>query len=81
MKWEDQRVIFRDMYPRGWTAVDDINEITPGTRPTLSPVTARLELRCNTDESRARDRLIRRQRNFNGEQGALRAYSRIRCRY
>jgi hypothetical protein len=81
MKWEDQRVIFRELYPRGWTAVDDINEITPGTRPTLSPVTARLAIRCNTDESQARDRLIRRQRNFNGEQAALRADSRIRCRY
>jgi hypothetical protein len=81
MKWEDQRVIFRELYPRGWTAVDDINEITPGTRPTLPPVTARLELRCYTDESRARDRLIRKQRNFNGEQRALRTDSRIRCRY
>jgi hypothetical protein len=81
MKREDQRVIFRELSPRGWNAVDDIDEITPGTRPTLSPVTARLEIRCNSDESRARDRLIRRQRDFNGEQGALRAVSRIRCRY
>jgi hypothetical protein len=46
MKREDQRVIFRELYPRGLTAVDDINEITLGTRPTLSHVT--LAWRCKT---------------------------------
>jgi ATPase MipZ len=81
MKREDQRVILRELHPRGWIAVDDIDEITLGHAPNMSHVTARLEIRCNTEESRARDRLIRRQRNFNGEQGALRADSRIRCRY
>jgi chromosome partitioning protein len=44
MKREDQRVIFRELHPRGWTAVDDIDEITLGTRPTMSHVTARLEM-------------------------------------
>ncbi len=39
-----ERVIFREYYPRGLTAVDDLNEITLGTRPTMSHVTARLEL-------------------------------------
>ena len=33
MKREDQRVIFRELYPRGWTAVDDIDEITLGHAP------------------------------------------------
>ena len=39
-----ERVIFREFYPRGLTAVDDLNEITLGTRPTMSHVTARLEM-------------------------------------
>lgn len=39
-----ERVIFREFYPRGLTAVDDIDEITLGTRPTMSHVTARLEM-------------------------------------
>lgn len=39
-----ERVIFREFYPRGLTAVDDIDEITLGTRPTMSHVTARLEI-------------------------------------
>jgi chromosome partitioning protein len=39
-----ERVIFRELYPRGLTAVDDIDEITLGTRPTMSHVTARLEM-------------------------------------
>jgi chromosome partitioning protein len=37
-------VIFREFYPRGLTAVDDLDEITLGTRPTMSHVTARLEM-------------------------------------
>jgi chromosome partitioning protein len=39
-----ERVIFRELYPRGLTAVDDIDEVTLGTRPTMSHVTARLEM-------------------------------------
>jgi len=39
-----ERVIFREFYPRGLTAVDDLDEITLGTRPTMSHVTARLEM-------------------------------------
>jgi chromosome partitioning protein len=39
-----ERVIFRELYPRGLTAVDDIDDITLGTRPTMSHVTARLEM-------------------------------------
>ena len=38
-----ERVIFREFYPRGLTAIDDIDDITLGTRPTMSHVTARLE--------------------------------------
>jgi chromosome partitioning protein len=38
------RVIFREFYPRGLTAVDDIDEITLGSRPTMSHVTARVEM-------------------------------------
>jgi chromosome partitioning protein len=39
-----ERVIFREFYPRGLTAVDDIDAITLGTRPTMSHVSARLEM-------------------------------------
>jgi chromosome partitioning protein len=38
-----ERVIFREFYPRGLTAVDDLDEKTLGTRPTMSHVTARME--------------------------------------
>jgi chromosome partitioning protein len=39
-----ERVIFREFYPRGLTAIDDLDEITLGTRPTMSHVTARIEM-------------------------------------
>jgi chromosome partitioning protein len=39
-----ERVIFREFYPRGLTAIDDLNEVTLGTRPTMSHATARLEI-------------------------------------
>jgi chromosome partitioning protein len=39
-----ERVIFREFYPRGLTALDALDETTLGTRPTLSHVTARLEI-------------------------------------
>jgi len=39
-----ERVIFRELYPRGLTAVNDVDEVTLGVRPTMSHVTARLEM-------------------------------------
>jgi chromosome partitioning protein len=39
-----ERVIFREFYPRGLTAVDDLDNVTLGTRPTMSHVTAQLEV-------------------------------------
>jgi chromosome partitioning protein len=39
-----ERVIFREFFPRGLTALDDLDEATLGTRPTMSHVTARLEI-------------------------------------
>jgi chromosome partitioning protein len=39
-----ERVVFREFYPRGLTAVDDLEELTLGTRPTLSHATAQLEV-------------------------------------
>ena len=39
-----ERVIFREFYLRGLTAVDDLDETTLGTRPTMSHVTARQEV-------------------------------------
>jgi len=38
------RVIFREFYPRGLTALDDLNESTLGTKPSMSHVTAREEV-------------------------------------
>ncbi|MFB9269347.1 division plane positioning ATPase MipZ [Bradyrhizobium erythrophlei] len=39
-----ERVIFREFYPRGLTAVDDVSQMTLGARPTMSHITARLEM-------------------------------------
>ena len=39
-----ERVIFREFYPRGLTAVDDLDEATLNARPTMSHITARLEM-------------------------------------
>lgn len=39
-----ERVIFREFYPRGLTAVDDLDELTLGARPTMSHLSARLEM-------------------------------------
>jgi chromosome partitioning protein len=39
-----ERMIFREFYPRGMTALDDFNEVTLGTRPTMSHATARQEV-------------------------------------
>jgi chromosome partitioning protein len=39
-----ERMIFREFFPRGLTALDDLNEATLGTRPTMSHVTARQEV-------------------------------------
>ena len=36
-----ERVIYREFFPRGLTALDDLDETTLGTRPSLSHVTAR----------------------------------------
>ena len=39
-----ERMIFREFFPRGLTAFDDLDEGTLGTRPTMSHMTARLEI-------------------------------------
>jgi chromosome partitioning protein len=40
-----ERVVYREFFPRGLTALDDINEDTLGMRPTMSHVTARDEVK------------------------------------
>ena len=59
-----ERVIYREFFPRGLTALDDLDERTLGARPSLSHVTARHELlglietlRLPIDE-RARQRAV-----------------------
>jgi chromosome partitioning protein len=39
-----ERVIYREFFPRGLTALDNLDEATLGTRPSLSHVTARVEV-------------------------------------
>jgi chromosome partitioning protein len=39
-----ERLIFREFYPRGLTAADALDAATLGTRPTMSHVTAQLEV-------------------------------------
>jgi chromosome partitioning protein len=39
-----ERVIYREFFPRGLTALDNLDEKTLGTRPNLSHLTARQEL-------------------------------------
>jgi chromosome partitioning protein len=39
-----ERVVYREFFPRGLTALDDLDELTLGTRPSLGHVTAREEV-------------------------------------
>jgi chromosome partitioning protein len=39
-----ERVVYREFFPRGLTALDDLDQATLGTRPNLSHVTARQEV-------------------------------------
>jgi chromosome partitioning protein len=39
-----ERVVYREFFPRGLTALDDLDEITLGTRPSMSHLTAREEV-------------------------------------
>jgi chromosome partitioning protein len=39
-----ERVVFREFYPRGVTALDELNEATLGSRPTMSHLSAQLEV-------------------------------------
>ena len=39
-----ERVVYRELFPRGLTALDNLDETTLGRRPTLSHVTARAEM-------------------------------------
>ena len=39
-----ERVVYRQFFPRGLTALDDLDEATLGTRPSMGHVTAREEV-------------------------------------
>jgi chromosome partitioning protein len=47
-----ERVVYREFFPRGLTALDDLNEDTLGLRPTSSHVTARDEVKVLIDSLR-----------------------------
>jgi len=44
-----ERIVYREFFPRGLTALDDLDETTLGVRPNLSHVTARQEVRLLID--------------------------------
>ncbi len=39
-----ERVVYREFFPRGLTALDELDEVTLGTRPNMAHVTAREEV-------------------------------------
>ena len=39
-----ERLVYREFFPRGLTALDNLNQATLGTRPSLAHVTARAEV-------------------------------------
>lgn len=41
-----ERVVYREFFPRGLTALDDLNQATLGARPSMGHVTAREEVAC-----------------------------------
>ena len=41
-----ERVVYREFFPHGLTALDDLDEATLGTRPTVSHATARAEVQA-----------------------------------
>ena len=46
-RWVDgfaERVVYREFFPRGLTALDDLDEQTLGARPSMSHLTAREEV-------------------------------------
>src|ERR1700753_635558 len=72
-----ERVVYREFFPRGLTALDDLDEATLGTRPNLGHVTAReevtnllRELRLPLDE-RGRRRAANRAEWFSQVDKAL----------
>jgi len=40
-----ERLVYREFFPRGLTALDNLDEVTLGTRPSLAHLTARQEVR------------------------------------
>jgi chromosome partitioning protein len=47
-----ERVVYREFFPRGLTALDTLDEVTLGCRPSLSHLTAREEVRSLVDALR-----------------------------
>jgi len=63
-----ERVVFREFFLRGLTAFDDLDEATLGKRPTMSHMTARLEVEVLLDAmnlgcGRESDRLADQKRD------------------
>ncbi len=47
-----ERVVYREFFPRGLTALDNLDEATLGSRPNMSHITARQEVRALLDALR-----------------------------
>ena len=54
-----ERVVYREFFPRGLTALDDLTEDTLGARPNTSHVTARDEVRAPYRSASPADRRAR----------------------
>ena len=56
-----ERVVYREFFPRGLTALDDLDEITLGTKPSQAHITARQEVQALMDVTQAAARRARPQ--------------------
>jgi chromosome partitioning protein len=63
-----ERVIFRELFPVGLTAMDELDEKILGSKPTLSHISARSEIRQLIDvlnlpvDEKARERIVQRKK-------------------
>lgn len=74
-----ERVVYREFFPRGLTALDDLNEATLGARPNMSHVTAREEVTTLLRHLKLPIDERGRRRAANRANGSPKPTSRSRC--
>jgi chromosome partitioning protein len=78
-----ERIIYREFFPRGLTALDHLDEATLGTRPSLAHLTARREVMSLLDavrlplDPRAQRRAAARAQWFSAQEGPLETHDII----